>query len=277
MANTKPRKTSNGSATAGQGNDLARFDFDGLDRSALVHHADHGPCIQSDQFIRWIGWSNPAAVRRDHLRPGDEVSLVTSTKRGRGKAMVEVKHLTKRGVRRILMRSNHPNAVEYADQVLDFLDELDRSGMVVDAERITDDQIDTGIRRLSTLQQKRLEERMDYKVILHALKEGGAVSEEYAAVQNFLYLSLFGMTAATIRATQPQRTGEPRKRGEGLLKSNVAKDYLTEPQLDLLNSVVLATFSQVRIHYRDGASSVQIMDCIARAVEMLGVRRPLAS
>jgi len=260
--------------------DLVQFDFDGLDDKLVSVHPQHGACLQSDAFIRWAGWSTPANVRRDHLRPGDEVEISTSIKRGRGYTKRDIKHLTKRGVRRLLFRSNNPRAIEYADLVLDMLDELDRTGMVVDDQRITDEQIEQGKQRLSEIQQKRLEERMDYKQILHTLKLGGAVSDDYRMVQNTLYMGLFGKTAAQIRATQPQRTGVPRVRGEGFRKSTIAKDFLTVDQLSLLNSAVLATFAQIQLHYKDGASAAQMVDAVNRAVALVLMPRrigPVAS
>lgn len=252
--------------------DLERFDFQGLDASAIGHHPDEGVCLQSATTIRWAGWSNPADVRRDHLRPGDEVEISTSIKRGQGVTQSNVKYLTKRGVRRLLFRSNHPRAIEYADQVLDILDELDRTGLVIDEQRITDEQIEAGHERLDTVAKKRIEERMDYKSVLHFLKLGGAVDDEYRMVQNHLYITLFGMTAARIRATQPQRTGIPRKRGGGFRKSTVAKDFLTEDQLSMLNATVLATIAQIQLYCPNGATAAQMIAAINRADSIL---RPL--
>lgn len=251
--------------------EIATFDFDGLDDSALVIDAAHGPCIQSERLIRWLGWARPSDVRRDHLQPGDEVEISTSIKRGRGVAQLKVKHLTKRGVRRLLFRSNLPRAVDYADRVLDMLDSLDRDGMVIDEQRITEGQIAVGRERLAELARRRLEERMDYKAILHSLKLGGAVSEEYRDVQNTLYRSLFGMTAAQIRATQPQTGGVPRKRGGGWRKSTVAKDFMTADQLALLKSTVLATIAQVELRHPNGASAHQMVEAIHRAVALLQI------
>lgn len=251
--------------------DVTPFDFDGLDASALTLHPEHGPCVRSERFIKWLGWARPSDVRRDHLRPGDEVEISTSTKRGRGYAQSDVKHLTKRGVRRLLFRSNHERAVEYADRVLDMLDELDRTGMVVDEARITDEQIEHGRKRLERIARGRLEERSDYKSILHSLKMGGAVADEYRFVQNTLYLSLFGRTAAQIR-TGVQQSGTLRKDGKGLVKSTVAKDFLVPGQLALLNSTVLATVAQIELHYPEGASAAQMIDAINRAVSI--VKRP---
>lgn len=253
--------------------DLAPFDFDGLDQSAVALHSEHGPCVHSEKFIRWLGWARPSDVRRDHLQVGDEVEISTSLKRGRGVTQSEVKHLTKRGVRRLLFRSSNPRAVEYADMVLDLLDELDRTGIVVDEQRITDEQVETGRQRLDSIAQRRLEEKQDYRSILHALKLGGAIADEYRFVQNTLYLSLLGKTAADIRDTQPQRTGVARRRGEGFRKSKVAKDYLTEQQLALLNSTVLATIAQIQLRHPDGASAAQMTDAIHRAISIIKPRQ----
>jgi hypothetical protein len=237
--------------------DLIPFDFDGLDASAVTIHPEHGACVRSERFIKWLGWARPSDVRRDHLRSGDEVEISTSTKRGRGVAQSNVKHLTKRGIRRLLFRSSHERAVEYADLVLDMLDELDRTGMVVDEARITDEQIDQAQKRLTRIARGRLEEKSDYRSILHSLKAGGAVADEYRFVQNTLYLSLFGKTAAQIRTTQTQQSGVERKDGKGLVKSTVAKDFLTPPQLALLNSTVLATVAQIEPSDASSAASAR--------------------
>lgn len=258
---------------AGDGSRPGHFDFDGLDETAMAIHPEHGPCLHSEKFIRWLGWSRPSDVRRDHLQPGDEVEISTSIKRGKGYTVSDVKHLTKRGVRRLLFRSNHPRAVEYADGVLDMLDELDRTAMVVDEKRITDEQIEQGRDRLAGLAQRRLDERMDYKAILHSLKLGGAVADEYRLVQNTLYVSLFGKTARQIIASQPQRTGVARKRGDGFRKSTVAKDYLTEDQLAVLNSTVLATIAQIQLRHPRGASAAEMVDAIHRAISIIRPNR----
>lgn len=247
-------------------NDIVPFDFEGLDQSRVGYHPEHGACVQATPFIKWLGFGNPSEIIRDNLQPGDFVKGVDlPTPSGRQRGTI----LTKRGVRRLLFRSNRPLAVKYADSVLDMLDELDRSGMLVDEQRITDEQIEQGREKLSEIAKRRLAEKMDYKAILESLKAGGAIDDEYRHVQNTLYLTLFGMTAATIRATQPQRTGDTRKRGGGFRKSTVAKDYLTEGQLALLNSTVLATFAQIQLYCPDGTSAAQVLDAISRAVSML--------
>src|SRR5262245_14063637 len=128
-------------------NEMVPFDIEGLDENLATIDPVHGACLQSDAFIRWAGWKNPADVRRDHLRPGDEVEISTSIKRGRGRTTRDVKHLTKRGVRRLLFRSNHPRAIEYGDQVLDMLDEVYRTDMVVDANWIVVNKVERGLER----------------------------------------------------------------------------------------------------------------------------------
>jgi len=246
--------------------EIKHFDFEGLDQDRVGFHPEHGAYIQATPFATWLGFGNPRQAIKTHLQDGDLIKGVQiRTPSGVQRATV----LTKRGVRRLLFRANTPIAIQYADSVLDMLDELDRSGMVVDEKRITDDQIDAGKEKLNAIAKRRLEERMDYKSILHALKLGGAVDDEYRHVQNTLYLSLFGKTAAQIRTTQEQRTGIMRKRGEGFRKSNVAKDFLTEVQLTLLNNTVLATIAQIQQRHPNGASTAQMLDAIGRAVTLL--------
>lgn len=247
-------------------NELEIFDFDGLDQSRVGYHPEHGAYAHANPFIKWLGFGNPSEIIRDNLQPGDFVKGVDlPTPSGKQRGTI----LTKRGVRRLLFRSNKPIAVQYADQVLDMLDELDRSGMVVDEQRITDEQIEQGKEKLTGIARRRLEEKMDYKSILHSLKLGGAIDDEYRHVQNTLYLSLYGKTAAQIRTSQPQRTGVARKRGEGFRKSTVAKDYLTEDQLALLNATVLATIAQIQLRCPRGASTSQMLDAISRAVGII--------
>lgn len=246
--------------------ELEIFDFEGLDRSRVGYHPQHGAYIQAAPFATWLGFGNPRQAIKTHLQDGDVIKGVQiRTPSGVQRATV----LTKRGVRRLLFRANTPVAIRYADQVLDMLDELDRSGMVVDERRITDEQIEQGKQKLTDIARRRLEEKSDYRSILHSLKLGGAVDDEYRHVQNTLYLSLFGKTAAQIRTTQEQRTGTPRKRGEGFRKSTVAKDFLTVDQLALLNAVVLATVAQIELRCPRGATTAQMLDAISKAVSII--------
>jgi hypothetical protein len=256
-------------------NDIQHFDFEGLDETAVGHDPEHGPLVHETKFMAWLGFDvkNKARIEERHLREGD---LVRGVFRPIGRVNARGRKadaLTKRGVRRLLMRSNHPLAVQYADQVLDMLDELDRSGMVVDEARITDEQIQAGQEKLSSLQQLRLAERMDYSHVKRALAQGGAISDDYRIVQNTLYIELFGMTAAAIRAVQPQLNGERRKDGEFTAASKtVAKNYLTEAQLTRLNNTVLAMFVQINQHYPHGATVGQMLDAVHRAVALTSPR-----
>lgn len=233
------------------------------------YHQHHGAYVQATPFVKWLGYRNVKTTIDDNLQPGDFVKgvAIATPSSGRQRATI----LTKRGVRRLLFRSNKPVAIEYADRVLDMLDELDRSGMVVDEKRITDEQIIEGKQRLDNIAQRRLEEKQDYRSILHSLKRGGAVTDDYRHVQDTLYLQLFGMRAAQIRAGQPQRNGVLRKRGAGFRKSTVAKDFLTEQQIALLNSTVLATIAQIQLRYPNGATAGQMVDAINRAVGIIRI------
>lgn len=115
----------------------------------------------------------------------------------------------------------------------------------------------------------RIQERMDYRNILNALKRGGAESEDYQFIQNSIYTGLFGKTAAQIRRTQPQVSGTPLKRGPGFRKSSVAKDYLTPEQLTLLDNVVLASTAQLNANYPKGATVAQMLDVIHASIRLL--------
>jgi hypothetical protein len=118
----------------------------------------------------------------------------------------------------------------------------------------------------------RIQERMDYRNILNALKRGGAESEDYQFIQNSIYTGLFGKTAAQIRRTQPQVSGTPLKRGPGFRKSSVAKDYLTPEQLTLLDNVVLASTAQLNANYPKGATVAQMLDVIHASIRLLKPR-----
>lgn len=101
----------------------------------------------------------------------------------------------------------------------------------------------------------RWQERADYQKVLHCLKLGGAVSEDYRLIQNTLYVGLFGMTAAQVRATRVQVDGD-RKRDGSFTKASagVAKNYLTEAELKLLDNTVVTMNAQLDLRYPDGAS-----------------------
>lgn len=94
----------------------------------------------------------------------------------------------------------------------------------------------------------RLQERMDYRNVIAAIHGGGGDQEDYRDVQDYIYQGLFGMTARTIRTRQDQVNGERYKIGtrKGELRpSGVAKDYLTEEQLRMLDAAVLGMTSML--------------------------------
>lgn len=255
------------------GGSALHFNFDGFDESAIGYHPEYGPLIHKSKFYAWIGYDpthNTRTSERHHMGKKDLVKGVFSPIGGITRGGRKADALTVRGVRRILLRSDHPRAREYADRVLDVLDDLATKGMVIDEKNITTAQIDAGQETLEALRRKRLEEKSDYKSILHSLKLGGAVSEDYRAVQETLYIRLFGMTAARIRMTQPQRTGERLKNGTGFTKasSGIAKNYLDERQLKLLNNTVLATVAQIDQHHPEGATARQMIDAVNRAADL---------
>lgn len=112
--------------------------------------------IQTHNFVRWVGWAKSSDVRRDHLQPGDEVFLdprgEISPQGDLGKqrnyppVVDKVGYLTKRGVRRLLFRSNHPRAIQYTDQILDLLDVVD------DAQKVGIDVVNELKERVAQLQ-----------------------------------------------------------------------------------------------------------------------------
>lgn len=133
--------------------------------------------------------------------------------------------------------------------------------------------------RATAIELIRLQERQDYKNILGALKQGGAVSgEDYRMVQNSLYMGLFGKTASEIKASQEQRTGEfYKKQPEKLKPSKVAKDYLTVEQLRLLDAAVLASTAQLQARYPNGTSVAEVVEVVRGSVALIRPRRPVAS
>lgn len=132
--------------------------------------------------------------------------------------------------------------------------------------------------RTSAVELIRLQERQDYKNILGALRNGGAVSgEDYRMVQNSLYMGLFGKTAAEIRATQKQRTGEYYKaQPDKLRPSKVAKDFLTADQLRVLDAAVLASTAQLQARYPNGTSVAEMVEVVRGSVVLVRPRRAVA-
>lgn len=109
--------------------EITKFDFDGLSDQHVQVHEEYGPLVQAHNFIRWAGWSNTHEVVSTHLQPGDRVEISTRSEQGKRRGALPEKEqwLTKRGVRRLLFRSNHPKAIEYADKVMDLLDLVDEA------------------------------------------------------------------------------------------------------------------------------------------------------
>ena len=112
--------------------EISRFDFEGFDHNHVELHEEYGPLVQSWNFIQWLGWTNPSEVFATHLQEGDWVEISAQVNQGKNRgALPHVERwLTKRGVRRLLFRSNHPKAVAYADRVMDLLDLVDEAEKV---------------------------------------------------------------------------------------------------------------------------------------------------
>lgn len=205
------------------------------------------------------------------LDDDEKASMAVDTNRGHRKMAV----VTEAGLYALMLISRSEKVKPFRRWIThEVIPALRRDGMVVNENAISDDQIQAGRERLDALAQRRLEERMDYKAILHSLKLGGAVADEYRMVQNTLYVRLFGATAARIRETRDQVNGELLKRGEGFTKASagVAKNYLSESELKTLNSTVLATFAQIQVHYPNGANAGQMIAAINRAADLMEVR-----
>ena len=205
------------------------------------------------------------------LDDDERASMAVDTPGGRQKMAV----VNEAGLYALMLISRSEKVKPFRRWVThEVLPALRRDGMVVNEKAISDEQIEAGKARLSALAQRRLEERMDYQAILHSLKLGGAVADEYRMVQNTLYVRLFGATAARIRETRNQVNGERLKRGEGFTKASagVAKNYLSESELKTLNSTVLATFAQIQVHYPNGANAGQMIAAINRAADLMDVR-----
>lgn len=147
---------------------IEKFNFDGFDNTYVETHPKYGPIVQSHRFMKWAGFSNTSEARKIHLQPGDEVELghrvEISTRsdqaKRRGAVTNSPKYLTKRGVRRLLFRSNHPRAVEYTDKILDLLDLVDEAEKVgIDVvnelkQRIEELELDNAIHKISAEGEK---------------------------------------------------------------------------------------------------------------------------
>ncbi|WP_155830020.1 hypothetical protein [Glycomyces tenuis] len=128
-------------------------------------------------------------------------------------------------------------------------------------------------RRLETARFTRFQERADYRGVLHSLKLGGAVSEDYRLIQNTLYAGLFGMTAAVIRESRVQRDGDRKRDGSFTAASaRIAKNYLTENELELLDNVTVTINAQLNIKYPRGATVDQMLGVVYNAVALFRPR-----
>lgn len=108
----------------------------GVPTDLFMLHEEHGTVALKAKFIRWCGFANPSIFEEDHLRDGDtlkSVTVVTDFKGG-SKQTRRGDVLTKRGIRRTLFKAKNPEAVEYTDQILDILDEVDRDGTYIPEE-----------------------------------------------------------------------------------------------------------------------------------------------
>lgn len=120
----------------------------------------------------------------------------------------------------------------------------------------------------------RLQERQDYKNVLDSLKMGGAESGDYAIAQNMLYLSLFGLTAVQIKRHRKQIDGEKRRDGKfSSASAKVAKNYLTEDEIKLLDNAVLIITAQLALAYPGGAPLNGLLDVMESAVTMVKHRQ----
>ncbi|HEU5129056.1 MAG TPA: hypothetical protein VFU12_13800 [Glycomyces sp.] len=128
-------------------------------------------------------------------------------------------------------------------------------------------------RRLETARFTRFQERADYRGVLHSLKLGGAVSEDYRLIQNTLYAGLFGMTAAVIRESRVQLDGDLKRDGSFTAASaRIAKNYLTEEELELLDNVTVTVNAQLNVKYPRGATVDQMLGVVYNAVALFRPR-----
>ncbi len=127
--------------------------------------------------------------------------------------------------------------------------------------------------RLETARLTRFQERADYRGVLNSLKLGGAVSEDYRLIQNTLYAGLFGMTAAGIRESRQQLDGDLKRDGTFTAASaRIAKNYLTEDELELLDNVTVTVNAQLNVKYPSGATVDQMLGVVYNAVALFRPR-----
>jgi prophage antirepressor-like protein len=249
---------------------LAQFKFPETAQDIRSFTADGEHWFVNNDVCAALGIKKPRDAFAQ-LDADEKESMAVDTPGGRQKMAV----VTEAGLYALMLISRSEKVKPFRRWIThEVIPALRRDGMVVNENVITDEQIEAGKARLTALAQRRLEERMDYQAILHSLKLGGAVADEYRMVQNTLYVRLFGATAARIRETRVQVNGDRLKRGEGFTKASagVAKNYLSESELKTLNSTVLATFAQIQVHYPNGANAGQMIAAINRAADLMDVR-----
>lgn len=126
----------------------------------------------------------------------------------------------------------------------------------------------------------RRQEQLDYRRVITLLARGGAMDRDYAFVQDNLYLDLFGCSARSIRRDRRQLQGDRYKRGPRkgeLIPSKVAKDYLTEWELALLNKAVLMLTSMIELAFQHGRATLDDIKLAAKKVgEMAKTGRALS-
>lgn len=251
-------------------NNLAQFKFPETSQDIRSFNANGENWFVNKDVCAALGIKKPRDAFAQ-LDDDEKTSMAVDTPGGRQKMAV----VTEAGLYALMLISRSEKVKPFRRWIThEVIPALRRDGMVVNENVITDEQIEAGRVRLTALAQRRLEERMDYQAILHSLKMGGAVADEYRMVQNTLYVRLFGATAARIRETRDQVNGDRLKRGEGFTKASaaVAKNYLTEAELKTLNSTVLATFAQIQVHYPNGANAGQMIAAINRAADLMDTR-----
>ena len=140
--------------------DITKINFDGLTADAFGYHEEYGVLVHKSKFMAWLGYdvTNNSRLADRQLQAKDQVKGVfspigTETKGGR-----KADALTARGVRRLLFRSDKPQARLYTDRVLDVLDEIASKGYHL-SPSASADQLGAASREARSLSiAKRLEE-----------------------------------------------------------------------------------------------------------------------
>ncbi len=141
--------------------------------------------------------------------------------------------------------------------------------------RASETQLQAKRAEIDELLVARRKEQVDYKRIIAALSASGAVDKDYRQVQDTLYLGLFGASAKTIRDSRPQLQGERYRVGPNkgeLRPSTVAKNYLTEQELQRLNEAVQWMTSMAALRYPDGVMPLDSIKLMAMTVGQLAAK-----